>query len=121
MGSGSQAVPITMAPWDLEAPAAFEGPDVVTALRGRLAHSWVGKDRNSPCVLPFVSDSRDREAPLSDFCVAVDGHPRPGHPLAHTAVSEGEAPRDVPSFLPLVLPCPLILSNTAGNVYFFCP
>ena len=26
MGSGSQAVPMTMVPWDLEAPTAFEGP-----------------------------------------------------------------------------------------------
>lgn len=52
--SGSQAVPMTVAAQGLEAPAAFEGPDVVTGPGGRLARSWVEKDRNSPCVLPFM-------------------------------------------------------------------
>ncbi|EFB24362.1 hypothetical protein PANDA_011313 [Ailuropoda melanoleuca] len=32
VAAGSQAVPMVMAPWDPEAPAAFEGPDVVTGL-----------------------------------------------------------------------------------------
>lgn len=41
------------------------------------------------------------------------------HPLAHSSSFRalGEVPSDVPS-LPLVLPCPLTLSNTVGNVYF---
>lgn len=45
---------------------AFEGPDMVTGPRERLAHSWPEKDRNSPCALLFVSDTGNRENPLSD-------------------------------------------------------
>lgn len=56
MRSGNQAVPMTLAPWDPEATAAFKGLD-----SGHWAKGETEKDRNSPCALSFVSDSRDRE------------------------------------------------------------
>lgn len=37
MGSKSKSVLMTVAPWDPEALAAFDSPDIVTGPRGRLA------------------------------------------------------------------------------------
>ena len=112
MGSGSQAVPMTAAQ-GLEAPAAFEGPDVVTGPGRRLAHSWVEKDRNYPCVLPFMTVGT-------------------GMPLAVTpewwwmAIKRaGEVSDSPPGPCPLLfapcLPSPLTLSNAEGMFHFFCP
>lgn len=64
MGSKSKSVLMTVAPWDPEALAAFDSPDMVTGPRGKAGHSWPEKDRNSLCALPNLSDSRDRENPL---------------------------------------------------------
>lgn len=52
---------MVMAPWDPEAPAAFEGPDVVTGLVGRQAHAQL-KRTEIPLVLALCV-SRDREDP----------------------------------------------------------
>lgn len=46
---------------------------MVTGPRERLAHCWPEKDRNSPCALPFVSDSGNWENPLSDSLLNGDG------------------------------------------------
>ena len=105
---------MTVAPQGLEASAAFEGPDVVTGPRGRLAHSWVEKDRNSPCVLPFmtVGTGMPLEVTPEWWWMAIKGLPPP---------TVSPAPQ-VPSFLPLACP-DLSPSPTQQGMFFFffCP
>lgn len=114
MGSKSKSVLMTVAPWDPEALAAFDGPDMVTGPRGKAGHSWPEKDRNSLCALPNLSDSRDRENPLRLLSGDNGWRPPCTQQQLQTLGPWPEAPGDVPPWLS-ALPSPL--SNTAGSAY----
>lgn len=110
LGSGSQAVLMTVAAQGLEAPAAFEGPDVVTGPGRRLARSWVEKDRNYPCVLLFMTVGTGMPLAVTpEWC----GWPSKGLGKSVTA-----PPPRVPSFLLLACP-PLSPSPTQKGCFIF--
>lgn len=117
MGSKSKSVLMTVAPWDPEALAAFDGPDMVTGPRGKAGHSWPEKDRNSLCALPNLSDSRDRENPLRLLSGDNGWRPPCTQQQLQTLGPWPEAPGDVPPGFPLCPPH----SPTQQAVLMFCP
>lgn len=82
---------------------------MVTGPRGRLAHSWVEKDGNSPCVLPFMRVGTGMPLAVTPEWrwMAIKGLPPHCGPRL-----------PCPLLLAPCLPCPRTLSTTAGDVCF---
>lgn len=83
---------------------------MVTGPRGRLAHSWVEKDGNSPCVLPFMRVGTGMPLAVTPEWrwMAIKGLPPTVAPASR-----------VPSFLPLACPALAPSPPQLGMFVFF--